>query len=102
MTTPNAPDRRHPAASSRKPEAEKYHGGVIDEVVELSISPEVEHTPTDLWGMSFAYPLSSGAHPSRDPVTLDADTAREVRDQLREIEEARAAANVSGRDYLIR
>jgi hypothetical protein len=51
---------------------------------------------------SFVYELSSGVQPSEDPVSLDADTAREVARQLREIEEARAAAAVSGRDYLIR
>lgn len=51
---------------------------------------------------SFVRVLSSGVSPSKDPVTLDADTAREVARKLREIEDARASAAVSGRDYLIR
>jgi hypothetical protein len=51
---------------------------------------------------SFVHELASGVQPSEEPVTLDADTARDVARQLREIEEARAAAAVSGRDYLIR
>ena len=57
----------------------------------------------DLWDTpSFVHELSSGVKPSADPVTLDAETAREVIRKLREIEEARAAAAVSGRDYLIK
>jgi hypothetical protein len=51
---------------------------------------------------SFVHELSSGVKPSADPVTLDAETVREVNRKLREIEEARAAASVSGRDYLIK
>lgn len=57
----------------------------------------------DKWEMpSFVYELSSGVKPSAHPVTLDAETTREVNRKLREIEEARAVAAVSGRDYLIK
>lgn len=57
----------------------------------------------DLWDTpSFVHELSSGVKPSADPVTLDVETVREVNRKLREIEEARAAAAVSGRDYLIK
>ncbi len=56
----------------------------------------------DQWEMpSFVHELSRGVKPSPHPVTLDVETAREVNRKLREIEEARAAAAVSGRDYLI-
>jgi hypothetical protein len=46
--------------------------------------------------------LFSGVQPSNDAVTLDTATMNNLARQVREIEEARAAAAVSGRDYLIR
>jgi hypothetical protein len=76
MTTPDAP--------------EPWQAGGTDEAADAWETP------------SFVHVLSSGVSPSKDPVTLDADTAREVTRKLREIEDARASAAVSGRDYLIR
>ena len=38
--------------------------------------------------------------PSQDPVTLDDETTREVARKLREIDAARDAAAVSGRDWM--
>lgn len=78
-----------------------------------SDAPEISHTPDNKgrqgrtgpsrWEETpFVRELSSGVKPSPDPVSLDAETAREVNRKLREIEESRAAAAVSGRDYLIR
>lgn len=46
--------------------------------------------------------LISGAGPTNNAVTLDTATMNDLARQMREIEEARAAAAVSGRDYLIR
>lgn len=99
MTTPDTPSTPTPSGA---PKADQYQGGAVDEAVDQRVGPDVADAPVDLWDMSFAYELSSGAKPSPNPVTLDAETARAVNKQLREIEEARAAANVSGRDYLIK
>jgi hypothetical protein len=46
--------------------------------------------------------LFSGVHPTTDTAILDTSTMKDLARQVREIEEARAAAAVSGRDYLIR
>lgn len=46
--------------------------------------------------------LISGVGPTNNAVTLDTATMNALARQMREIEEARAAAAVSGRDYLIR
>lgn len=46
--------------------------------------------------------LFSGAQPTSDAAILDTTTMKDLARQVREIEEARAAAAVSGRDYLIR
>jgi len=86
MTTPDAPDTSHMLDT----EDAQYSGSGVG-------------MGTDLWGTpSFVHELSSGVKPSPDPVTLDVETAREVNRKLREIEESRAAAAVSGRDYLIK
>lgn len=50
----------------------------------------------------FVHRLFGGAEPSEEPLELDPETERQVTRQLKEIEEARAEAAVSGRDYLIR
>jgi hypothetical protein len=46
--------------------------------------------------------LLSGVQPTSDAAILDTGTMKDLVCQVREIEEARAAAAVSGRDYLIR
>jgi hypothetical protein len=50
----------------------------------------------------YVHTLYSGVQPTSDAVTLDTSTMKDLARQVREIEEARAAAAVSGRDYLIR
>jgi hypothetical protein len=51
---------------------------------------------------SYVRDLGRGVTDSADPITLGEVAVREIADKVREIEEARAAAAVSGRDYLIR
>lgn len=51
---------------------------------------------------SFVRDLSSGAEPVEEPLDLDTGTFRDLADRVREIEASRAAAAVSGRDYVIR
>jgi hypothetical protein len=85
MTTPDAPDISDPPDPGDAQDTSSGAGAGAD--------------PWDT--PSFVHELSSGVKPSPDPVTLDVETAREVNRKLREIEEARAAAAVSGRDYLI-
>jgi hypothetical protein len=46
--------------------------------------------------------LLSGVKPTSDAAILDTAEMKDLARQVREIEEARAAAAVSGRDYLIR
>ena len=46
--------------------------------------------------------LSSGAEPVTEPLDLDTETFRDLAKRVREIEASRAAAAVSGRDYVIR
>jgi hypothetical protein len=50
----------------------------------------------------FVRDLSSVASPVSEPIGLDPDTIRELTAELRELEDARAAAVVSGRNYLVR
>lgn len=50
----------------------------------------------------FVRDLSSVASPVSEPIGLDSDTIRELTAELRELEDARAAAVVSGRNYLVR
>lgn len=45
--------------------------------------------------------LRSGAEPTNDPVTLRPVVADDLDDQVREMEQARAEAAVSGAAYLI-
>lgn len=58
--------------------------------------PEERTTPT------FVRDLGSGTELSSEPLDLDTSTFRNLAEQVREIEAARAAAVVSGRDYVIR
>jgi hypothetical protein len=51
---------------------------------------------------SFVRDLPSVAEPASDPLDLDTGTLRDLAAQVREIEASRAAAAVSGRDYVIR
>jgi hypothetical protein len=46
--------------------------------------------------------LFSGVQPTSDAGILDTTTMKDLARQVRQIEEAGAAAAVSGRDYLIR
>ena len=46
-------------------------------------------------------PLSSGAQPTSDPVTLDPIVAEDVDRQMRALELARAEAAVSSHGYII-
>jgi hypothetical protein len=46
-------------------------------------------------------PLSSGAEPISDPITLHPLIAEDVDRQMRKMELARAKAAVSSRDYMI-
>lgn len=57
---------------------------------------------TDAATPSYVRPLSRGVSPSADPLRLDMDAARQLAERVKEIENARAAAAVSGRDYLIK
>jgi hypothetical protein len=63
---------------------------------------ETEGARTSSSTPSFVRDLPSGAQPVSDPLELDSDTLRDLADQVREIEASRAAAAVSGRDYIIR
>ena len=49
----------------------------------------------------YVHALLTGAEPV-DDLILDTATLRDLSQQVQEIEEARAAAAVSGRDYLVR
>jgi hypothetical protein len=49
----------------------------------------------------YMQPLSSGAEPTSDPITLHPIVAEDVERQMREMELARAKATVSSRDYMI-
>lgn len=49
----------------------------------------------------YVHTLSSGVEPTENPVILDSATMLVIDHQIREIERSRAAAEVSGRDYLI-
>ena len=51
---------------------------------------------------SFVRDLSIGAEPVEELLDLDTGTFRDLADRVREIEASRAAAAVSGRDYVIR
>lgn len=59
-------------------------------------TPEESSTP------SFVRDLRSGAEPAAEPLSLDSESFRDLADRVREIEASRAAAVVSGRDYVIR
>jgi hypothetical protein len=50
----------------------------------------------------YVRPLGSGVEPASEPVTLDPATVKDLARQVREIEEARAAAAISAQNYLIR
>lgn len=58
--------------------------------------PEERTTP------SFVRDLTSGTEPAAEPLDLDTGTVRDLAERVREIEASRAAAAVSGRDYVIR
>lgn len=62
------------------------------------MSSDADHTTAP----DFVRELSSSATPVDDPLKLDADTIRALTAELRELEDARAAAVVSGRNYLVR
>jgi hypothetical protein len=51
---------------------------------------------------SYVRSLPSGAEPVAEPLDLDTGTFRDLAERVREIEASRAAAAVSGRDYVIR
>lgn len=51
---------------------------------------------------SYVRTLHSGAELVAEPLDLDTGTFLDLAKQVREIEASRAAAAVSGRDYLIR
>lgn len=58
--------------------------------------PLVRATP------SFVRKLDSGTEEVGEPLDLDTATFRHLAEKVREIEASRAAAVVSGRDYVIR
>lgn len=64
--------------------------------VGLMSEPNVRATP------SFVRKLDSGTEEVGEPLDLDTDTFRNLAEKVREIEASRAAAVVSGRDYVIR
>lgn len=51
---------------------------------------------------NFVRELYSGGVEVTEPLALDADAVRELTVELRALEDARAAAVVSGRTYLVR
>ena len=51
---------------------------------------------------SFVRKLDSGTEEMGEPLDLDTATLRGLAEKVREIEASRAAAVVSGRDYVIR
>lgn len=64
-------------------------------MVTCMADPE-ETTPT------FVRDLTSATEPAPEPLDLDPETVRDLAERVREIEASRAAAAVSGRDYVIR
>ena len=68
----------------------------------MTCMAETEDAPSTSSTPSFVRDLSSGAQPVAEPLELDTATFRELAAQVREIEASRAAAAVSGRDYIIR
>ena len=64
-------------------------------VIGVTVSPPDDDTP------SYVHELSAGADRSTE-ITLATATMRELAQRVRDIEDARAAAAVSGRDYIIR
>lgn len=62
----------------------------------LMPEPEERVTP------SFVRKLDSGTELTNDTLDLDTGTFRNLAEKVREIEASRAAAVVSGRDYVIR
>lgn len=64
-------------------------------VIGVTVSPPDDDAP------SYVHVLSAGADRSTE-VTLATATMRELAQRVRDIEDARAAAAVSGRDYIIR
>jgi hypothetical protein len=64
----------------------------------LTMAPPDEEVSTP----DYVRTLYSGVTVTEDPMMLDTATMKDLARQVREIEEARAAAAVSGRDYLIR
>ena len=65
-------------------------------IVTLMADPEEQTTPT------FVRDLTSATEPASEPLDLDPRTIRELAERVHEIEASRAAAAVSGRDYVIR
>lgn len=61
----------------------------------MALDRESDTTP------QYVHELLTGGEPVED-LLLDTATLRDLAQQVREIEEARAAAAVSGRDYLVR
>lgn len=64
--------------------------------VEVMSEPVAPTTP------SFVRKLESGTKEVSEPLDLDAATIRNLAEKFRQIEASRAAAVVSGRDYVIR
>lgn len=58
--------------------------------------PDEQATP------SFVRDLTGVTEPAPAPLDLDPGTIRDLAERVREIEASRAAAAVSGRDYVIR
>jgi hypothetical protein len=59
-------------------------------------------TDDDPTARDYVHTLYSGVHPTPNALILDTATMDDLARQVREIEESRAVAAVTGRDYLIK